>query len=204
MKIKILLLGMLIAVFSACNSGPTNEQSDAEHHMDGEHHSDEEHMENEPEMDEPMSSAGVITEENLEEFKNLSAAVTNQLVNAYLEMKDALVNTDAAGAKKAAENAQEALSDQDGDAAKALHENIKQISSTESVEEQRKHFDQLSKHLYSLVKANENTELTLYKQYCPMAFDNTGAFWLSSSDEIRNPYFGDQMLKCGRVEETIE
>jgi len=43
----------------------------------------------------------------------------------------------------------------------------------------------------------------VYKQYCPMAFDGKGAFWLSSSEEIRNPYYGDKMLKCGRVEETI-
>jgi hypothetical protein len=45
---------------------------------------------------------------------------------------------------------------------------------------------------------------TIYKQYCPMAFSNTGAYWLSESKEIRNPYFGDKMLKCGRIVSEIK
>jgi hypothetical protein len=43
----------------------------------------------------------------------------------------------------------------------------------------------------------------IYKQFCPMAFDNKGAYWLSSNEEIMNPYFGDKMLHCGKVEETV-
>jgi membrane fusion protein, copper/silver efflux system len=39
----------------------------------------------------------------------------------------------------------------------------------------------------------------VYRQFCPMAFDDKGAFWLSESDEILNPYFGDMMLNCGEV-----
>ena len=42
-----------------------------------------------------------------------------------------------------------------------------------------------------------------YKQYCPMAFNNTGGYWLSNSKEIRNPFFGDKMLKCGRIDKEI-
>ena len=37
-----------------------------------------------------------------------------------------------------------------------------------------------------------------------MAFEGKGDYWYSTSEEIRNPYFGDKMLKCGRVDETIE
>jgi hypothetical protein len=44
---------------------------------------------------------------------------------------------------------------------------------------------------------------TIYKQHCPMAFNNTGASWFSDLPEIRNPYFGNKMLKCGEVEKTI-
>ncbi len=43
----------------------------------------------------------------------------------------------------------------------------------------------------------------VYQQYCPMAFENTGAFWFSDSEEILNPYFGDAMLRCGKVEKTF-
>jgi Cu(I)/Ag(I) efflux system membrane fusion protein len=42
----------------------------------------------------------------------------------------------------------------------------------------------------------------VYKEYCPMAFDNKGAYWLSESEEIRNPYFGKSMLTCGEVTTT--
>ena len=44
---------------------------------------------------------------------------------------------------------------------------------------------------------------TVYLQHCPMADDNNGASWLSKEKEIRNPYFGARMLKCGSVEEVI-
>jgi Cu(I)/Ag(I) efflux system membrane fusion protein len=36
-----------------------------------------------------------------------------------------------------------------------------------------------------------------------MAFDNKGAYWLSDQAKIRNPYFGDKMLECGEVKDTL-
>jgi membrane fusion protein, copper/silver efflux system len=39
--------------------------------------------------------------------------------------------------------------------------------------------------------------------YCPMAFDDVGAYWLQAGREIANPYFGDEMLRCGVVRETV-
>ena len=36
-----------------------------------------------------------------------------------------------------------------------------------------------------------------------MANDNQGAYWLSATKEIRNPYFGKQMLNCGSTEEVF-
>ena len=44
----------------------------------------------------------------------------------------------------------------------------------------------------------------VYYQYCPMAIEDKGAFWLSEIKEIANPYFGDIMLRCGETRETIE
>jgi Cu(I)/Ag(I) efflux system membrane fusion protein len=44
----------------------------------------------------------------------------------------------------------------------------------------------------------------IYIQHCPMADSNKGADWLSKEKEIRNPYFGASMLKCGEVTKTIE
>lgn len=38
---------------------------------------------------------------------------------------------------------------------------------------------------------------------CPMAFNNRGATWLQLDTEVRNPYFGAAMFRCGDVRETI-
>ena len=36
-----------------------------------------------------------------------------------------------------------------------------------------------------------------------MANDNNGADWISKEKEIKNPYYGDEMLTCGSILETI-
>ena len=40
-------------------------------------------------------------------------------------------------------------------------------------------------------------------EHCPMANNNKGANWLSFVKTIKNPYFGDKLLRCGSVEQTI-
>ena len=68
----------------------------------------------------------------------------------------------------------------------------------------RRYFSELSQALYYVCeKTTKGRSRRFYKQYCPMAFDNQGAFWLSNVEEIRNPYFGDEMLTCGSVEEEV-
>ena len=44
---------------------------------------------------------------------------------------------------------------------------------------------------------------TVYYQFCPMAFDSKGAYWLSESNSIQNPYFGKKMIDCGETKETL-
>ncbi|MCP4450592.1 MAG: DUF3347 domain-containing protein, partial [Planctomycetes bacterium] len=43
-----------------------------------------------------------------------------------------------------------------------------------------------------------------YQFHCPMAFDNQGASWLQNVNDIKNPYFGDMMLKCGELTDVIK
>ena len=71
-----------------------------------------------------------------------------------------------------------------------------------SVENQRKQFSYLSEALIASLQAFAYSD-TLYVQHCPMAFDNQGANWLSTEKQVLNPYFGDVMLRCGRVEEML-
>lgn len=123
------------------------------------------------------------------------------VIEAYFKLKDALVATDGEASKKAASKMLEKVKDQRplGN----LQESIKAISKTDKVEEQRKHFQMLSELLYAKAKTVENKEFSIYKQYCPMAFNNSGAYWLSKEEQIANPYFGDKMLRCGKVQEKI-
>jgi Cu(I)/Ag(I) efflux system membrane fusion protein len=77
------------------------------------------------------------------------------------------------------------------------------ISNTEEIKAQRDHFKHLSSHLIQSIQwfgINEK----VYVEFCPMADGNKGAYWLSKEEQILNPYFGDAMLKCGEVKQTIE
>ncbi len=70
------------------------------------------------------------------------------------------------------------------------------------LEQQRNHFAELSNAFIDLTETFGLTKDKIYQEYCPMAFDNKGAYWLSESAEIRNPYFGNSMLTCGEVTKT--
>ncbi|MBW6533473.1 MAG: DUF3347 domain-containing protein, partial [Mariniphaga sp.] len=134
--------------------------------------------------------------------------------NAYFEVKNALVNDDAETAQKAATKVSGAVEKVDmslleGDAhhhwmalQKHLEDASKMISEIADIEKQREHFNTLSE---AMLETTESFGLEIdktYRQFCPMAFDDEGAFWLSESDEILNPYFGDMMLRCGEVKQT--
>ncbi|OJJ19209.1 hypothetical protein BKI52_20570 [marine bacterium AO1-C] len=146
------------------------------------------------------------------EFKNQ----LKELVKAYLSLKEAFVKTDATKASTQAKLVSGSLEKVNmtllkNEAHMAWMKHLAQIKSAtqaiskaKDVEKQRTQFEQLSNALITAVKSFGVSEITLYKQYCPMAFDNEGAFWLSDKEEIRNPYFGDKMLKCGSVKETIK
>jgi hypothetical protein len=62
----------------------------------------------------------------------------------------------------------------------------------------------MSKDMAVLIKQDGLSSGELYVAFCPMAFNNKGATWISTSKEIRNPYFGEKMLGCGEVQGTIK
>ncbi len=47
---------------------------------------------------------------------------------------------------------------------------------------------------------------TWFVAFCPMASagDGNGAHWLQRDDRLSNPYFGQSMLRCGDMQETLE
>ena len=77
------------------------------------------------------------------------------------------------------------------------------IAKESDIGKQRRHFAPLSQAFLELTETFGLMKDKVYKEYCPMAFDNKGEYWLSESEEIRNPYFGKSMLTCGEVTETF-
>lgn len=72
-----------------------------------------------------------------------------------------------------------------------------------NIAHQREHLVTMSKDFYDIVK-EFGTEKPLYKVYCSMYNDNKGAYWLSDSKEIKNPYYGANMLTCGEIQEELK
>lgn len=78
----------------------------------------------------------------------------------------------------------------------------KTISTNNSkLDKQRKAFHLLSDNINELVNVF-GTSLKLYQDFCPMY--EGGSIWLSETKEIKNPYYGAQMLTCGKIKEVIE
>ncbi|MEQ8554094.1 MAG: DUF3347 domain-containing protein [Cyclobacteriaceae bacterium] len=119
----------------------------------------------------------------------------------YIHLKNALVASDFQKAKSASEALVKAIHNVKG--SDKVHAEAAKVAQAGSLENQRKAFTALSNEVAALIKNNELSMGELYLEYCPMANGNTGGYWLSNEKEIRNPYFGDKMLKCGSVKETI-
>ncbi|MGB0789495.1 MAG: DUF3347 domain-containing protein, partial [Marinirhabdus sp.] len=119
----------------------------------------------------------------------------------YIAIKTALVNTNAAQASLHASKLIAVLPNTHAE--ETLLQAAQHIVESNTVETQRAQFVVLTKGVEALLK-DAVAQGTIYKQYCPMAFGNSGASWLNESKAIRNPYFGDKMLKCGRIEATIK
>jgi hypothetical protein len=84
-----------------------------------------------------------------------------------------------------------------------LKEDAEHISGTKDVSHQRDHFMTLSKNMYTVLK-KAKLDAPVYYQFCPMANKGKGANWLSFENKVRNPYYGNQMLTCGKVVETLQ
>ncbi len=42
-----------------------------------------------------------------------------------------------------------------------------------------------------------------YLTFCPMARDNTGAYWLQEENIVWNSFYGDMMLRCGEIKSEL-
>ena len=139
-----------------------------------------------------------------------------ELMNNYLLVKNSLADDNASSAADAATGIQNSINKiEAGDLDSAGRKGFESVKleilehsnhiagNKKDIAHQREHFDLLSQDILDLVTAMGSDRL-LYKTYCPMYNDKKGATWLSETSEIRNPYYGKEMLTCGEVKEEIK
>lgn len=142
------------------------------------------------------------------------------LLHAYYNVQDALVASDTAKASAAALKLAAAadslkVNEIKGDTSGVLKLTAQDYAGTISgfarglageatLEAKRKEFKMIVEALYPLFQTVHYDGEKAYWVHCPMAFDNTGADWISRDSAVLNPYFGDKMLKCGSVVSTID
>jgi Cu(I)/Ag(I) efflux system membrane fusion protein len=140
----------------------------------------------------------------------------NSVYNEYINLKDALVKEDSKGASESVKSLLNNLTRVDMkllsnnkahnhwmSLEKEIKSSATSISETSDIKAQRDHFKHLSSHLINAVQLFGVNE-KVYLEFCPMADNNKGAFWLSKEEKVINPYFGDAMLTCGEVKQIIE
>jgi PBP1b-binding outer membrane lipoprotein LpoB len=143
---------------------------------------------------------------SVKEVQKRKLIVKDDILNAiyphYEHLTAALMEGDIAQAKVAA------IAIEAG--AKQIRENTSLASNTSAIinasdiEEQRAAYSKLSNDMIVLLKKAGMVGGELYVEFCPMALNDKGGSWISSTKEIHNPYFGEKMLKCGEVKETIK
>ena len=158
------------------------------------------------------------SEETKMEMNDHSTMTENQgtdqlkpVFDNYFSLKDALVKTDSKMASAKSKDLLTAITVVKMETLKMdvhmtwmkvykdLTADAKNISETQDIKKQRELFKSLSKNTYELIKVSKFTE-PVYYQYCPMQDAN----WLSKENTIKNPYYGSQMLSCGKTVETIK
>ncbi|RFZ83093.1 DUF3347 domain-containing protein [Mucilaginibacter terrenus] len=139
-----------------------------------------------------------------------STALT-PLLTSYYDVKDALIKSNSADAATHAGEFLKAVKGVDMkslpasdmtvfmDLQEKLAFDARHISESRDIAHQREHFANFSVNFFKLAKAVKLTGQPVYYAYCPMK----KSYWLSAEAGIKNPYYGSQMLTCGKVTETL-
>lgn len=146
------------------------------------------------------------------------AAFKQQLdgvLEAYLGLKNALVAADKSAVENTSTNMMAALLQVDDQlltgSANAfwkekkffLMDHVELCKEAKDIKGKRENFAFISQAMVKTAEVYGAGKQTLYVQYCPTANDNKGAYWLSETKEIQNPYMGQQMPTCGEVKGTL-
>ncbi len=216
MKKSIYVLAVIALTFTACKGGKKESSTMNHTKMETQHteyvdHNDD-HNHNDGHKHEHATNQEHKKTSDLTQNTTKNSATT-PIIDAYLQIKNGLVATDknatAKGAKAliAAFDAfdMKSLSGETHKKYMEIVENAKEQAEhivKSPIAHQREHFEILTEDISDLITLL-GTDKTLYIDFCPMANNNKGAYWISESKEIKNPYYGDKMLTCGSVKKQI-
>lgn len=208
-KIFFNVLAISTLTLAACNNGGSKNEQEG-HDMNNMNKDTTQHAAT---TDDKEVKVIAITYTNMDAK---AAASIKEIVDHYLHIKNALANDNSSEAANGANAMEAAISkldkslltaeqkmayDKDEEEMKEHADHIAKNGS--DIKHQRSHFVMMSEVVYELVK-NFGAGRPMYHDHCPMARDNQGAMWISEMKEIKNPYFGAEMPKCGTVEEVIK
>jgi hypothetical protein len=140
-----------------------------------------------------------------------SSFSVDEVLNNYLKLKNALTKDDSKGAANAAKELHTTFNNLKADKiedkfkkeyaditvdAKEHAEHIGDNSG--KISHQREHFAMLSKDVNDLIKIF-GTDTKIYRDYCPMYDQGKSGYWISETKDIKNPYYGSEMLTCGGI-----
>jgi hypothetical protein len=143
-------------------------------------------------------------------FSQDNTSSTSDWLEEYYNIKDALVNSNptiaASAAKKLSTLVQTSPAKKPAgnkENANALQQKIQAdanaISISSDLVKQRAAFQSLSESVIAFIKAEKQSK-PAYIMYCPMK----KAYWISPVEKIQNPYYGNSMLTCGSISETLK
>ncbi len=140
----------------------------------------------------------------------------NPLLTDYLSMKDALTNDNLEKAKSSGTKMLKVIDGLNmsmftGEShsvwmgfSSDIKNALQHVQHFKTLEEIRKPFQQVANTMIGLEMSFNPTNEVLYVIHCPMANNNKGADWLSTTKEVKNPYYGQAMLTCGEVTKEIK
>ncbi len=146
------------------------------------------------------NNAGVVAVEDRSNNPNFKDTLFDKSFQTYLNLKDAFILDNNEGAAEIAIFLATQLFK--CNLAKEAELAIK-ISQTKDLAVQRDLFTLLSSSFVQAVQKENLQKGKVYIEFCSMANNGKGAYWVSTEKQIRNPYFGNDMLKCGEIKEEI-
>jgi Cu(I)/Ag(I) efflux system membrane fusion protein len=170
----------------------------------------------------PVDTSEVVAYDPADTVVNISGSEINAqlrehtsvVVNTYLEMGEALMQDDTEAAKARAEQLRELLERNEQEnmdlqpqakelytnAAHIIRQSVRNILTADDALTIRSAYAPMAPAAYKLAKISDFNGEKLYYQFCPQAFEGRGAYWVSRTAEITNPYAeGSELENCGQT-----